>query len=105
MKKWPPRQSVGGLTRKRTGLGRAYPYQGDLFVQVQLRIYRAYQEACERGGLVDFAELLLRMHETLLNQPALLHTKAVPAILVDEFRIRMPSNMHGLECWQGMPAR
>ena len=24
--------------------------QGDLFVQVQLRIYRAIQEACERGG-------------------------------------------------------
>ena len=30
-----------------------------------LIIYRAYEEICERSGLVDFAELLLRAHELL----------------------------------------
>ena len=89
-KKWPPRQSVWWINaQKDEGLRAEHIHdQGDLFVQVQLRIYRAYQEACERGGLVDFAELLLRMHETLLNQPALLqhYQRRFQAILVDEFQ-------------------
>ena len=60
-----------------------------------------------RGGLVDFASFCFGMHETLLNQPALLehYQRRFQAILVDEFRIRMRSNMHGCECWQGMPAK
>lgn len=32
---------------------------------MMLRVYAAYQEACDRAGLVDFAEILLRSYEVL----------------------------------------
>ena len=61
---------------------------GDLFHQTMLRIYRAYEEACERGGLVDFAEILLRAHELWLQQPQLLahYQQRFQHLLVDEFQ-------------------
>ena len=37
-----------------------------------LELYGAYQSACERGAMVDFAELLLRAHELWLKNPELL---------------------------------
>jgi len=51
-------------------------------------IYAAYEEACARGGMVDFAELLLRSHELWLNNPDLLsHYQArFRFMLVDEFQ-------------------
>jgi DNA helicase-2/ATP-dependent DNA helicase PcrA len=51
-------------------------------------IYQAYEDACRRGGLVDFAELLLRWHETLLGDDALLahYRNRFQHILVDEFQ-------------------
>jgi DNA helicase-2/ATP-dependent DNA helicase PcrA len=50
--------------------------------------YIEYQERCDRAGLVDFAELLLRAHELLRDNPALLaHYRArFGEILVDEFQ-------------------
>lgn len=61
---------------------------GDLFHQTMLRIYRGYEEACERGGLVDFAEILLRAHELWLQKPLLLqhYQQRFQHILVDEFQ-------------------
>ena len=38
----------------------------------QIDLYRRYQEICDRGGLVDFAELLLRAHEVLRDNAELL---------------------------------
>ncbi|GAB7195884.1 DNA helicase II [Dickeya oryzae] len=56
--------------------------------QTWLRIYQAYQEACDRAGLVDFAELLLRAHELWLNKPHILqhYRDRFNNILVDEFQ-------------------
>ena len=34
-----------------------------------VHIYQRYQDYCNRGGLVDFAELLLRAHELWLEHP------------------------------------
>ena len=50
--------------------------------------YAAYQERCDRAGLVDFAELLLRAHELLRDNPALLahYRSRFREILVDEFQ-------------------
>ncbi|WP_457913644.1 DNA helicase II [Candidatus Gillettellia adelgis] len=52
------------------------------------RIYQAYQEICDRSGLVDFTELLLRAHALWLNKPHILHDyrKRFTNILVDEFQ-------------------
>lgn len=51
-------------------------------------IYRNYEETCERSGLVDFAELLLRAHELwLYNEELLAHYQhRFRHILVDEFQ-------------------
>ena len=53
-----------------------------------LELYAAYHDACERGGMVDFAELLLRAHELWLNNPQLLahYQNRFRNILVDEFQ-------------------
>jgi len=54
----------------------------------RLQVYQAYEEACQLAGLVDFAELLLRAHELLLNNEALLrhYQERFKHVLVDEFQ-------------------
>ena len=53
-----------------------------------VQIYRAYEAACQRAGLVDFAELLLRAHELWLKQPAVLehYQQRWRHLLIDEFQ-------------------
>jgi len=61
---------------------------GDYVGDALIRIYRHYEEVCERGGMVDFGELLLRSHELWLKNPALLkhYQQRFQHILVDEFQ-------------------
>ena len=61
---------------------------GDPNQQTLKQIYEAYQQTCERSGLVDFGELLLRAFELLRDNHALLHhyQRRFAAILVDEFQ-------------------
>ena len=60
----------------------------DPYLKRQLEIYAAYEALCQRAGLVDFAELLLRSHELWLQQPDLLahYRQRFHHILVDEFQ-------------------
>jgi ATP-dependent DNA helicase UvrD/PcrA len=53
-----------------------------------IRIYQAYEEACQRAGVVDFAELLLRAYELWRDNPALLehYRTRFRHVLVDEFQ-------------------
>ncbi|HET9836265.1 MAG TPA: UvrD-helicase domain-containing protein, partial [Rhodanobacteraceae bacterium] len=53
-----------------------------------LSIYQAYEEACRRAGLVDFAELLLRAHELWLHNPEVLahYRDRWRYLLIDEFQ-------------------
>ena len=53
-----------------------------------VEVYRRYQTACERSGLVDFAELLLRTVELLRDHPARLahYQSRFAHILIDEFQ-------------------
>ena len=53
-----------------------------------IELYRVYQETCERGGLVDFAELLLRAHELWRDNPEVLdfYRRRFQHLLVDEFQ-------------------
>ncbi len=62
--------------------------RGDANAQKMRDIYQAYQDTCDRSGLVDFAELLLRAHELWLNNDTLLrhYQQRFRAILVDEFQ-------------------
>ncbi len=53
-----------------------------------IALYAAYEEVCERGGLVDFAELLLRAHELWRDNADLLahYQRRFQHLLVDEFQ-------------------
>lgn len=89
--RWPPKQAQWYINgQKDEGLRSRHieaPY-GDLYAKTMLRIYTAYEEACNRGGLVDFAELLLRAHELWLNSPETLahYQGRFKTVLVDEFQ-------------------
>ncbi len=89
-KQWPPRQVAGYINgRKDEGLR-----PGDIQVlndplqKTYRQIYQVYQETCDRAGLVDFAELLLRAHELWLYKPHILahYQQRFQHILVDEFQ-------------------
>jgi len=89
-KKWPAKQFVWYINGKKDEGLRPHHIdaQFDPSEQVFVKIYKAYQETCDRSGLVDFAELLLRAHELWLNNPALLvhYQQRFSQILVDEFQ-------------------
>ena len=61
---------------------------GDFIGDTLIRVYRHYEEACERGGMVDFGELLLRSLELLRGNKNILdhYQKRFKQILVDEFQ-------------------
>ena len=60
----------------------------DEFTRRQVELYQAYEEQCQREGVTDFAELLLRCYELLAkNAPLLEHYRdRFNFILVDEFQ-------------------
>lgn len=89
-KQWPARQTQWFINaQKDEGIRPDYIQPtGDPYITTMARLYREYEQACHRGGMVDFGELLLRCHELWLNSPALLshYQSRFPFILVDEFQ-------------------
>lgn len=88
--RWPYRQAQSFInSQKDEGLRSKHlqPAQ-DPYQRTMLQIYSSYEEACERGGMVDFGELLLRAHELWLNKPEVLahYQQRFGQILVDEFQ-------------------
>lgn len=63
-------------------------HEGDINRRHMIEFYRQYQEICDRGGLVDFAELLLRAHELWRDNPDILahYRNRFRHLLVDEFQ-------------------
>jgi len=89
-KQWQARQVAWWINGKKDeGLRPSHidTYR-DPVTQTYLQLYSAYQEACDRAGLVDFAEILLRSHELLRNKKHIReHYQArFKHILVDEFQ-------------------
>lgn len=87
---WPPKQAQWYINgQKDEGLRAAHLQAGDdPYSQNMLAIYLAYEQACERAGVVDFGELLLRSHELWLRRPDILahYQQRFSQILVDEFQ-------------------
>ncbi len=87
---WPPRTAMWYInTKKDDGLRAQYIRDdGDPTEQQMIRIYDAYQTACELAGAVDFAELLLRALETLRDNDEILqhYQNRFQHVLVDEFQ-------------------
>ncbi|WPL15581.1 DNA helicase II [Thiorhodovibrio winogradskyi] len=88
--RWPPRQIQGYINKHKDEGRRAGHLDdgGDFYEQQLIRVYRDYEDACARGGLLDFADLLLRTHELLRERPDILHhyRTRFGALLVDEFQ-------------------
>ncbi|WP_110693505.1 DNA helicase II [Salinicola halophyticus] len=88
--RYPPKQVqyfIGGC--KEEGLRpQQVSTHGDPYMAKMVELYELYQLTCERGGLVDFGELLLRSLELLRDTPALLkhYRERFGHILVDEFQ-------------------
>ncbi|MDO8695912.1 MAG: UvrD-helicase domain-containing protein, partial [Pseudomonas sp.] len=88
--KWPAKQSQWFINgQKDEGLRPKHIQPaGDLFLATQLSIYQAYEDACARAGLIDFAELLLRALDLWRDNPGLLthYQRRFRHVLVDEFQ-------------------
>lgn len=61
---------------------------GDDFQAKMAQLYEAYDEQCQREGVVDFAELLLRSYELLKHNEAIRthYQERFRHILIDEFQ-------------------
>jgi DNA helicase-2/ATP-dependent DNA helicase PcrA len=88
--RWPPKQAQWWINgQKDEGLRAAHIQEGgDPYLATMLRIYREYEATCERLGVIDFAELLLRALELWKNKPDALdhYQQRFQQILVDEFQ-------------------
>lgn len=60
----------------------------DPYIKTLARIYQSYEAVCDRNGVIDFAELLLRGYELFIKHPEILHhyQERFRHILVDEFQ-------------------
>ena len=89
--KWPARQAVWFINAQKDDGRRAKDVPTateDIFVATHAKVYAAYEELCRQGGLVDFAELLLRSHELWLERQDILehYQRRFAHLLVDEFQ-------------------
>ncbi len=88
--KWPPKQVMWFINaQKDEGIrARHMVESGDLYQRQMLVLYKAYEAICDRSGLVDFAELLLRAHELLRDNENLLqfYQDRFKQVHVDEFQ-------------------
>lgn len=88
--RWPARQAQWYINAHKEEGRRArhLPEPHDPFERQMWVIYQTYEELCDRSGLVDFAELLLRIVELLRDTPKLLdfYQRKFEHVLVDEFQ-------------------
>ncbi len=88
--RWPPKQAQWFINHnKDEGLRPSHIDPGhDIIQQQLLEIYRLYDNQCQRAGVVDFAELLLRTLELIRDNDDLRghYQRRFRHILVDEFQ-------------------
>jgi len=87
--KYPPRELCHFINaQKEQGLRPAAVEAYDDWARKRVGLYEAYEAQCQREGVVDFAELLLRSYELLeRNEPLRRHyQERFRHVLVDEFQ-------------------
>ena len=87
--KFPPRQLQWFINgAKEAGLRADRVEAHDDYSRRMAQLYAAYDEQCQREGVADFAELLLRSYELLTRNRALRehYQRRFSHILVDEFQ-------------------
>lgn len=88
--RWPSRDVQWYINNKKDQGVRANSIQtcGDHYLVTMVQLYQAYEEACARAGVIDFAELLLRALDLWRDNPELLahYQQRFAHVLVDEFQ-------------------
>jgi DNA helicase-2/ATP-dependent DNA helicase PcrA len=88
--RWVPRELQYFINKHKDEGRRPKDVHGgnDPTQQQLIKLYQQYEEACQRGGVIDFAELLLRAFELWREQPELLrhYRTRFRHVLVDEFQ-------------------
>ncbi len=88
--RWVPKEIMWFINaRKDEGLrARHLKDDGDPHKRQFIQLYQAYQDHCDRAGIVDFAELLLRAYELWRDRPDVLqhYRTRFQHLLVDEFQ-------------------
>ena len=89
--RWQPKQSQWFINHHKENGRRVNEVSAgdiDFTTQTLLRVFAEYEAVCQRAGLVDFTELLLRSYELLQNNdPVRAHyQQRFSHILVDEFQ-------------------
>ena len=88
--RWPSRDVQWYINNKKDQGIRANSIQtcGDHYLVTMVQLYQAYEEACARAEVIDFAELLLRALDLWRDNPELLahYQQRFAHVLVDEFQ-------------------
>ena len=87
--KFPPREQCWFINaQKEAGLRPAAVEAWDDWTKKRVELYEAYEAQCQKEGVVDFAELLLRCYELLERNESLRrhYQERFCHILVDEFQ-------------------
>ncbi len=87
---WPAKQAQWFINHQKDEGKRPADIQhrGDLFTSIHTKVYFQYQNACQVGGLVDFAELLFKAYELIRDKSHLRehYQERFKHLLVDEFQ-------------------
>jgi DNA helicase-2/ATP-dependent DNA helicase PcrA len=105
--KYPPREMQGFISgSKEQGL-RAHEVEAyDPYTRRKVEIFAEYDAQCQREGVVDFSELLLRSYELLSRHAAIRehYQQRFRHILVDEFQDTNPLQYRWLKLLAGVPS-
>ncbi len=105
--KYPPRELQNFISgSKEQGL-RAHEVEAfDPYTRRKVEVFAAYDAQCQREGVVDFSELLLRCYELLSRNQQLRehYQERFKHILVDEFQDTNPLQYRWLKLLAGSPS-
>ncbi len=106
--KYPPREMQNFISgSKEQGL-RAHEVEAyDPYTRRKVEVFAEYDAQCQREGVVDFSELLLRCYELLVRNQALRehYQERFKHILVDEFQDTNPLQYRWLKLLAGVGER
>ncbi len=87
---WPARQSQWQINSwKDEGIRSLKVNEdGDFYTETVNKIYKEYEETCNRDDLVDFGELILKSYEVIKKSPSvkMFFESRFESILIDEFQ-------------------
>ena len=101
-KKFPPKQLQWFIAVAREGNAPTRCAHARCRQPQKVEIYQLYEERCQREGVVDFGELMLRSYELLRDQRPLRahYQRRFRYILVDEFQTPTACSTSGSNSWR-----